>query len=309
MPTFWSEIRSASVLVTTTLVAGILFWWIAVLVGFPRYPGYNASLLLQPLAAAKLVAVAAGVILLVVLATFACGRIRYDAGWGCVALALYALRLRGGPIYSTLDDQPASVFATLAIELLLLGLILGIMWGIIHVLRERGTFARSLRKVFELPDAATRIADRKATAETIDQKFLALVMSAGTCGFFMMILCQTQERAQVFFAVAISSYLAVWITHAFIPTRPGFWFWGGPILCGVAGYLMAWLGTTPQQLAVGEPGGWLAPLARPLPLDYVSIGISAALWRYVASRTVQTQQVIDARRQEAMSESETAASA
>lgn len=305
----WREIRAGFLLIATTLVAGLLFWWIARLVGFPRFPGYNTSLLLQPLAVAKLLAVTVGIILLTALATLACGRIRYDAGWGCVALGLYALRLLGGPIYSTIDDRPPGVFAVLALELLLLTLVLGVMWGLIHLLRERGTSARSLRRVFELPEAPTRIADRKATAETIDQKILALVMSAGTFGFFMMILCQSQERAQVFFAIAISSYLAVWITHAFIPTRPGFWFWGGPILAGVAGYVAAWLGTSPAQLAVGEPGGWLAPLARPLPLDYVSLAVPVALWRYVTSRTHQTQQVIESRRQEAMKTSNAPAAA
>lgn len=303
----WREIRAGFLLVSTILVAGLIFWWTAWLIGFPQYPGYNASLLLQPVAAAKVLAVSVCIILLTALATLACGRIRYDAGWGCVALSLYALRLLGGPIYYTINDRPAGVFAMLAIELLLLTLVLGVMWGLIHLLRERGTSARSLRRIFELPDAPTRIADRKATAESLDQKILALVMSAATFGFFMMILCQTQERAQVFFAIAISSYLAVWITHSFIPTRPGFWFWGGPILAGVAGYVVAWLGTTPSQLAVGEPGGWLAPLARPLPLDYVSIGIPFALWRYVTSRTLQTQQIIETRRQEAMTTSNAAA--
>jgi hypothetical protein len=114
----------------------------------------------------------------------------------------------------------------------------------------------------------------------------------------MMILARSGSRAQVFFAVGISAYVAVWVTHGLIPTRPAVWFWLAPIVCGIAGYTWTWLSTSPAQLAIGEPGGLLAPLARPLPLDYASIGVSAALWRYVQSRSHQIRRVIEQQHQE-----------
>ena len=300
MPTFWPTLRPYLLLPAAVLVAGLGFWWIGGLVDFPHYRGFNASLLLQPLAAAKVLAVALGVLVLTALCTAIAGRVRYDAGWACCAAGLYALRLRGGPMYSTLDGRGGGVFLTLAVELLLLGLILGGAWAVLHALRERGVNSASLRRVLELPDARTRVADRKATAESLDQKLLALVLSAATMGVCMMILCRNDARAQVFFSLLISAYAGAWVTHSYIPTRPGAWFWGGPILCGVAGYVAAWLGTSPQLMNIGHAGGFLAPLARPLPLDYVSVAVPVALYRYVGSRTKQRLAVAEAQRETAV---------
>ena len=237
-----------------------------------------------------------GVLILGAVCTAIAGRVRYDAGWGCVAAGLYALRLRGGPMSSTVDGRDAGVFLVLAIELVLLAAILAGAWFLLHVLRERGASSPALRKVLELPSARTRVADRKATAESLDQKLLALVIGAATTAVGMMILCRTDQRAQVFFSLVISAYLATYVTHLFIPTRPGAWFWGGPVLCGVAGYVAAWLLTPPGMLAIGHPGGFLAPLARPLPLDYVGVAVPVALYRYVQSRTKQRLDVADAQR-------------
>ena len=294
----WPIIRARLALLASIILAMIAFWWMGEWSGFPRYQGHNASLLLQPLAMAKVLAVIVCTALLVTVGTLIAGRVRYDAGWACAALGLYAMRLRGGPIDSAIADRSPDVFLTLAIELAVLGAILGGAWGVLHVLRERGSAFKSLRRVLELPEARARLADRKAAAETLDQKILAAVMSAALMAVLMLILCRTGERAQVFFAVGVSAYVAVWATHAFIPSRPGIWFWSGPIICGIAGYLWAWMNTSPAQLAIGEPGGFLAALARPLPLDYASIGVAAALWRYVQSRTHQIRRVIEGQHQE-----------
>jgi hypothetical protein len=286
-----------ALLFAAALAAGA-YWWIGQLIGFPEYRGYNASLLLQPLPTAILLAVLLGIVLVATLGTLLAGRLRYDAGWACAALGLYALRLRGGPLATTIADRPASIFLTLAVELAILAAMLGAAWGTLHTLRERGSAFKSLRRFLELPEAATRLADRKAAAETLDQKVLALALTAATMAVFMMILCRTGERAQVFFAVGISAYVAVWISHSFIPTRPAAWFWAGPVACGLAGYIWAGFTSSPSELAIGEPGGFLAPLARPLPLDYASIGVAAALWRYVQSRTHQLQRVAEAQREQ-----------
>lgn len=299
MPRLWPIFRARLALLVTVTLALLAFWWIGQWSDFPRHRGHNASLLLQPMPTAKVLAVLVGIAVLVTIGTLLAGRVRYDAGWACCAIGLYALRLRGGPIATTIDDRGPDVFLTLAIELGVLWMILALAWGVLHVLRERGSAIKGLRRVLELPEARARLADRKAAAESIDQKLLAVVMCAATMAVLMLILCRTGERAQVFFAVGVSAYIAVWTTHAFIPTRPGIWFWSGPILCGIAGYLWSWTSTSPGQLAIGEPGGFLAALARPLPLDYASIGIAAALWRYVQSRTQQIRRVIEAQREEA----------
>ena len=297
MPHFWQTLRPYLLVPVAILLAALGFWWIGALIDFPQYRGFDAGLLLQPLAAAKVLAVVLGVLVLTALCTAIAGRVRYDAGWACVAAGLYALRLRGGPVSAVLDGRGNGVFLVLAAELLLLGLVLGGAWAVLHVLRERGVNAPTLRRVLELPDARTRVADRKATAESLDQKLLALLISAAVTAVGMMILCRTDQRAQVFFSLLVSGYAAAWVTHAFIPTRPAAWFWGGPILCGVIGYVAAWGLTPPQLLAIGHPGGFLAPLARALPLEYASVAVPAAVYRYVQSRTKQRLAVAETQRQ------------
>lgn len=293
MSRLWPLLRAQLALLAAVALAGAAFWWVGEWIGMPRHRGSNASVLLQPLPSAKALAVCGTLLVTATVTTLLAGRVRYDAGWACTAIGLYSLRLRGGPISSAISDRPTEVFLTLAVELALLGAILAVAWGVLHTLRERGSAFKSLRRVLELPEARARLADRKAAAESLDQKILALVMSAAVMAVMMLILCRSGSRAQVFFAVGISAYMAVWVTHGLIPTRPAIWFWAAPVLCGVVGYLWAWMNTSPAQLAIGEPGGTLAALARPLPLDYASIGIAAALWRYVQSRSHQIRRVIE----------------
>ena len=297
MPTFWPALRPYLLVPAAVLVAGLGFWFLGAVVDLPQYRGFNVSVLLQPLAAAKVLAVLLGVFVLVGACTAVAGRVRYDAGWACAAAGLYGLRLRGGPVYYTLVGRGSGVFLVLAVELLGLGLMLGAAWAVLHVLRERGVNSPLLRRVLELPDARTRVADRKATAESPDQKLLALLISAAVTAVGMMVLCRTDARAQVFFSLLVSGYAAAWVTHSFIPTRPAAWFWGGPILCGVIGYVAAWLLTSQGLLNIGHPGGFLAPLARPLPLDYVSVAVPAAVYRYVQSRTKQRLALAETQRQ------------
>lgn len=298
MRRLWPLLRAQLALVAAVALAGVTFWWVGAWIGMPHYRGHNASILLQPIPSPTALAVVGTLLVVATATTLLAGRVRYDAGWACTAVALYALRLRGGPISTAIADRPAGVFLTLASELILLGATLAVAWGVLHMLRERGSAFKSLRRVLELPEARARLADRKAAAESIDQKILALVMCAAVMAILMMVLCRTAHRAQVFFAVGISAYVAVWVTHGLIPTRPAIWFWASPVLCGVVGYLWAWMNTTPAQLAIGEPGGALAALARPLPLDYASVGIAAAVWRYVQSRSQQIRRVIEQQHQE-----------
>ena len=116
-----------------------------------------------------------------------------------------------GPVTlsSAIADRPVDVFLTLALELALLAASLGVAWGVLHTLRERGSAFKSIRRVLELPEARARLADRKAAAEAIDQKILALVMCTAVMAVLMMVLCRSSSRAQVFFAVGISAYVAV----------------------------------------------------------------------------------------------------
>ena len=274
----------------------LLFWWLGDLIDFPHDGPFDASLFHQPIAAAKIVAVAVALWILVAVGTLVAGRVRYDAGWGAAVLGLMALRWRGDDSFYAYDGRGAGVFATMAIELLVLALLAGVAWAALHWLRERGSQTPGIKRILELPDPSNRLDDRKATKEPIDQKLLALAISTGVCGVTVGLLARTQSETQVAFAVGIGGWLGATVAHGFISTRPGPWFWAGPILAGMIGYVVAWF-TTPQELLnIGEPGGPLAGLARPMPLDWLAAGVPLALVGYVRSRTKQLQNLIEVKR-------------
>ncbi len=277
-------------------VSALLFWWLGDLIRFPHDGPFDASLFHQPLAVAKILLVATVLWLLVAIGTLVAGRVRYDAGWGAAVVGLLALRWRGGSSFYTYDDRAAGVFATMTVELVVLALLAGIAWVALHWLRERGSQTPGIKRILELPDPNARLDDRKATKEPLDQKLLALAISTGVCGVTVTLLARTQNETQVAFAVGIGGWLGAVVAHGFISTRPGPWFWAGPILAGLIGYIVAWFTTPSDFLAVGEPGGPLAALARPMPLDWIAAGVPMALVGYVRSRTKQLQNLIEVRR-------------
>lgn len=275
-------------------VALLLFWWLGDLINFPAEGPFDAAILHQPFGVAKLLLIVVALVVFIALGTLALGRIRYDAGWGVAVFGLMGLRWRGGDGYYSIDDRAPSVFYGFVMETALLAIAAAVVWAVLHWLRERGTSAPSIKRFLELPDPKTRIADRKATSEGLDQKVLALLASAGVTAVVVMLLARTTDETQVFFAVAIGSWAGGAVAHAFVPTRPGPWFWGGPILAALVGYTWAGLMTPPEALATGEPGGSLAALARPLPLDWIGAGVPMSLVGYVRSRTKQYRRIIEA---------------
>lgn len=279
------------------LAAGLsllVFWWVGGLLSFPYEGPFDATLLHQPLAVAKFVAVAFVLLVMTAVGTLIAGRVRYDAGWGAAVFGLLGLRWRGDDTYYAVDGHTSGVYITFAIELAILAVIAAVLWALLHWLRERGSQMPGLKRILELPDPKSRLDDRKATRETLDQKFLALLCSTGVTAAVVMIVARTDDETQVFFAVLLGGWIGAMMAHAFIATRPGPWFWAGPILAGLIGYIAAALSTPPELLATGEPGGYLAPLARPMPIDWLAAGVPMALVGYVRSRTKQYQRVVEA---------------
>ena len=58
----------------------------------------------------------------------------------------------------------------------------------------------------------------------------------------------------------------------------GKWYWVGPILVGLIGYIGCYM--NPHGWELGQPTGTFAPLARPLPICYASFGMAGALFGY-----------------------------
>lgn len=69
------------------------------------------------------------------------------------------------------------------------------------------------------------------------------------------------------------------IAYKYSPVPSSIWYWAGPLMVGLVGYLLVFTGQDPQ-LVVGNPSGTFAALARPLPMDYASVGPAGALLGY-----------------------------
>jgi hypothetical protein len=78
------------------------------------------------------------------------------------------------------------------------------------------------------------------------------------------------------------------VSHHLFPTRPSPWYWCGPLVVAVIGYLLAASGS--QLWMIGQVGGYAPALARPAPLDYASAGTAGALVGYWTSRRWREQE-------------------
>jgi len=98
-------------------------------------------------------------------------------------------------------------------------------------------------------------------------------------------------------AVFVASLLATLLAYSFAPVRPSVWFWMGPLVVGVIGYASGyvnWGRGGPSLWKAGLASGFFAPLARPLPLDYASLGPAGAILGYWVSRGWQRAKELEA---------------
>jgi hypothetical protein len=173
------------------------------------------------------------------------------------------------------------VFMTLVAELMMLYAILGLAWGVLWLLKGRGMLLDD-----PLRDGAS------GGDESVTQRLLALVTQAVVMSLVMVVLVQTDKKAQVLVSVAVASYVGTLVAHSLFPTRPSVWYWGGPLVVGVVGYLMAYTGS--KNWMIGEIGGYAPQLGRALPLDYASAGTAGAILAYWASRRWSRNRLVEA---------------
>ncbi|MEL7239020.1 MAG: hypothetical protein AAGK78_09160 [Planctomycetota bacterium] len=276
------------------LVAFVGFYFFGDLIDYPADERFEPALLRQDMGLAKVLLLMLGLAAMTLLGTALAGKVRYDAGWAAAVAGLIALRLRAGESFHAFQGSTRSVFVLLAVELVVLAIIAGAMWTMLHVLRERGTTSPWLKRWLELPTPAYRLADRKASSDDLGQQIMALLAHTGITAVIVLLLCRSDAKAQVLASVAIASFAGSFVVQGnVIATRPAAWFLAGPVLCGLIGYLYGFLASTPTDLALGRPSGPLAALARPMPLDWIAAGVPASLWAYVNRRTHQLNSVMD----------------
>ena len=268
----WSSYstRDRTLLTLGAIVCYLLFGLVASLFGIPKYPDFQAAILLQPSPLLVIVLVAAALLAGALLASLVAGRVHFESGLFCAAIGLVALSVRGGPArYAFMYDPTGGIYIRLIIETVLLLGCISLGWYALLVLRDRGLLkGEPLRE--DDPDVLPA------------QGLMALAAQVVVMVVLMALLAQTDQKAQVIWSIAIASMVSAIAAHSLFPARPSIWFWSAPFIVAVIGYVLALLGGAPK--VGGMPAGAIPALARPLPLDYAAIGTAGSLLGYWTSR-------------------------
>lgn len=279
--------RSRLLLGTACVVSMGLFWLAGRWFGIPRHPDFEASLMLQPKPAAAMLLAGFTLWVCVALATAITARVRLDAGLCAACIGMAALSGRGGPMrYVFQEASGRNVMLALALELVVLYAFLGLAWFGLWTLHRRG----------RLDSDALRdgLIDQN---HALGERFVAAAAQLAAMALLMLLLAREDDKKQVLASVFVSSFLATLLAYAFAPVRPSAWYWVGPLVVGLTGYSAAYLNWGRGGTSLWKAGfaaGFLAPLARPLPLDYASLGPAGAILGYWVSRRWQRAKELEA---------------
>ncbi len=237
--------------------------------GIPALPGFDGSILHQPSPLAAFAAIAILLLIATLLGTIIAGAVRFEAGLFAATFSLAAISVRCGTMQSVLFEAGGnqSVYIGLTFELLIFTAFLALLWMLLWLL-GRANLARG-NPPAERDDSETTLLDR----------FTAVITQVVATGVCMMFLCQSESKNQCLASVGIASFLATLLAYKYAAVRPSIWYWSGPLIVGLVGYILAAMGQD-LNLAIGSPAGTFAALARPLPIDYASVGPAGAILGY-----------------------------
>jgi hypothetical protein len=269
---FWNPV-GISARIALAIAAGascLIFAAACRLFELPALPGFDGSLFLQPFPAAAFLIIAVLVLVSTLVGTVLAGAVHFEAGLFAAAFGMIVVSLRCGTIQSVLFEAGGngSVYGRLIVELIILGLILAVAWLML----------RQLARLVHGSDPTP-----VPSESSILNNLTATVAQAVVTGVIVLIFCQASAKNQCLASVAIASMIGSILAHKYAPTRPSTWYWAGPLVVGIIGYALAAAGQV-TGLATGTPTGMFAPLARPLPIDYASLGVAGAIFGYWTSR-------------------------
>ncbi len=271
-------VRARAALAMSALAGFAILHVIGARAGIPPLRSFDGSLLRQDMLV-HIVAVALGVAICILAGTFLAGAVHFEAGVFSAAIGLIALSLRSGTVGSVLQDAGASpsVFMTFAVEL---GILAAVMVGGWYL-----QLAMGRSKIFALVDRGsdTSASDQRTGVAQSGEIAIAVAAHIVATGVLILLLAQTDSKNQVIAAVGLASLISAFSVHNGFPIRPSIWFWLGPFVLGIAGYIIANLAQYPG-IGIGHPQGMFAALARPLPLDYAGAGTAGSILGYWLSR-------------------------
>jgi hypothetical protein len=125
---------------------------------------------------------------------------------------------------------------------------------------------------------ASKAATPQHPHEPMAASLMATAMHIAVMAAGVMLFCQSEAATQGLAAVGISSLLASMAAHIAFPVRRSIWYWIGPLVVGVAGYVWAYF--NPDGMQIGFPSGILGALARPSPLAYATAGPAGAIFGF-----------------------------
>jgi hypothetical protein len=257
-----SSTRSKILVGTASAFAFVLCWWAGKFFHVPTFKGFSASLLTQPawltsvLIVAVTFAICAGIGMLIA------GRVRPDAGVVVACLGWLAFTTRGGPMRTTLQSDPnPGLFLILIVEMIILAIIASVVAATVRYLRQ----TRELEEVVE--------SELEHHEVSIAYKVTALIFQTVVMGVIVWLLGQSDLKPQALLSVGIAAFTATALAgEAFDSKRMDFWYFTGPTVVAVVGYLLAFF--DPGGIRIGYID---QPLARAMPLDYASAGYAGAI--------------------------------
>jgi hypothetical protein len=263
-------LRDRFSLTTGCVISILLTLWLAGMLGVPPTPGRAGSLLQQPNWPAAIGVACALVVACTALSAVVASHLHYEGGLFCGCAALAALSVQLGTMrFALFEATGTGVYLLFALELLLLYAAVVAAWAVLRYWTHVGWLP--IEPVFDdIPD------------EPLDQKLLATSSQAVVTLVLMLLLSNSDTKAQSLASIGIASYLAAMAAHHFIPTQPSAWYFVGPLLVGLIGYVSHYFSAA--DWVIGDARGFFAPLARPLPIDYAAMGPAGALMGYWASQ-------------------------
>jgi len=248
-----------------------IFYWAGHQFDIPTYAGFAGSLIRDESAAQAMIVSAVLVVLCVGIGSIIASRVHADAGMLCAAAGLMALSCRSGPVeYVLMSASGPGVFIALAIETALLLGFLIIGWLVLGQIVERNWIGVAVLPV-------------DGEDEGLNQRLMACGGQVVAMILAMFLLSKNDDKFQAIAGVGLSAWIGAVGAYLLFPSRPSIWYWIGPSIVGVIGYLFAYFGAGDLWRIGIAPSS----LARPLPLDYAGAGTIGSLLGYWMGRKWQ----------------------
>jgi len=270
----YSPKTTRALVLATGAACFAVFWLVGGWLEVPQFRRFEVSLMQQPGAGTVLDLIVAALLLAActIVGHFIAGRRWLYAGPFVATFGLMGWTCRGGPSryvyqHAAIAGDGRSVFLVLALELAVLSLFVGAIW---YYIASRG---QAMGKEPDVKDSNTSRGDlRLLRLQAIGAQILMT-------GLLIMFLTPVDAKKGVLASVFISSLVAASVTEYFFgKAELAAWYWVAPAVTGVLGYLLNFLANAAGSPDVtGQLMGAFAPLSRPLPLDYASAGMFAAL--------------------------------